>query len=201
MNQNKKNQKGQVEWLDSERLVDGFFTVDAITLRHELIAGGMTPPIKRFLLRRPDAVCAVVVNTDRQVMYFVRQFRVGPASKGDNAWMTELAAGLVDEGESCEAAVLREVAEELGFQATSASEITMIYTSAAIISERIYIYYIEVTDDQRVSDGGGIPTEHEDLEIIEVELSDLQRFRWESDLADCKTQIGLDWYLREKTGE
>jgi ADP-ribose pyrophosphatase len=198
MNQNKKNQKGQVEWLDSERLVDGFFTVDAITLRHELIAGGMTPPIKRFLLRRPDAVCAVVVNTDRQVMYFVRQFRVGPASKGDNAWMTELAAGLVDEGESCEAAVLREVAEELGFQATSASEITMIYTSAAIISERIYIYYIEVTDDQRVSDGGGIPTEHEDLEIIEVELSDLQRFRSEADLADCKTQIGLDWYLRVK---
>jgi ADP-ribose pyrophosphatase len=198
MNQNKKNQKGQVEWLDSERLVDGFFTVDAITLRHELIAGGITPPIKRFLLRRPDAVCAVVVNTDRQVMYFVRQFRVGPASKGDNAWMTELAAGLVDEGESCEAAVLREVAEELGFQATSASEITMIYTSAAIISERIYIYYIEVTDDQRVSDGGGIPTEHEDLEIIEVELSDLQRFRSEADLADCKTQIGLDWYLRVK---
>jgi ADP-ribose pyrophosphatase len=198
MNQNKKNQKGQVEWLDSERLVDGFFTVDAITLRHELIAGGMTPPIKRFLMLRPDAVCAVVVNTDRQVMYFVRQFRVGPASKGDNAWMTELAAGLVDEGESCEAAVLREVAEELGFQATSASEITMIYTSAAIISERIYIYYIEVTDDQRVSDGGGIPTEHEDLEIIEVELSDLQRFRSEADLADCKTQIGLDWYLRVK---
>jgi ADP-ribose pyrophosphatase len=198
MNQNKKNQKGVVEWLGSERLVDGFFTVDAITLRHELIAGGMTPPIKRFLLRRPDAVCAVVVNTDRQVMYFVRQFRVGPASKGDNAWMTELAAGLVDERESCEAAVLREVAEELGFQATSASEITMIYTSAAIISERIYIYYIEVTDDQRVSDGGGIPTEHEDLEIIEVELSDLQRFRSEADLADCKTQIGLDWYLRVK---
>jgi hypothetical protein len=63
MNQNKKNQKGQVEWLDSERLVDGFFTVDAITLRHELIAGGMTPPIKRFLLRRPDGGCGVGVST------------------------------------------------------------------------------------------------------------------------------------------
>jgi nudix-type nucleoside diphosphatase (YffH/AdpP family) len=133
-------------------------------------------------------------------MYFVRQFRVGAAAKGDDAWMTELAAGLVDAGESLEVAVLREVEEELGFRATSAQEITMIYTSAAIISERVYIYYIEVTDEQRISGGGGIPTEHEDLEIIEVKLSDLQEFRSESALPDCKTQIGLDWYLRTKMG-
>jgi ADP-ribose pyrophosphatase len=110
MKESSKDQ-GAIEWLESERLVEGFITVDAIMLRHELIAGGMTPPIKRFLLRRPDAVCAVVVNTDRQVMYFVRQFRVGAAAKGDDAWMTELAAGLVDAGESLEVAVLREVEE------------------------------------------------------------------------------------------
>jgi len=198
MSKNWNSKDGKVEWLDSKRLVDGFFTVDEITLQHELISGGLTPPIRRYLLRRPDAVCAVVVNTDRNTMYFVRQFRVGAAAKGDPAWMVELAAGLVDAGEMPETAVLREIREELGFEATNAQQIHMIFTSAAIISERIYIYYVEVTDAEKVSDGGGIPHEHEDLQIIEVPLAEIQDFVASALLTDCKTIIGLDWYRREK---
>jgi hypothetical protein len=47
MKESSKDQ-GAIEWLESERLVEGFFTVDAIMLRHELIAGGMTPPSSDF---------------------------------------------------------------------------------------------------------------------------------------------------------
>ena len=198
MNEDWKSQDGKVDWLASERLVEGFFTVDRITLRHALLSGSLTPPINRFLLRRPDAVCAVVVNMDRESMYFVRQFRVGAAAKGDPAWMVELAAGLVDEGETPDEAVIREIREELGFEVAEVQQISMIYTSAAIISERIYIYYVEVTNAQQVTTGGGIPDEHEDLEILEIRLSDIQEFMESTQLTDCKTIIGLDWFRREK---
>ena len=150
MSQDWQDKEGKVEWLDSQRLVDDFFVVDRLQLKHEMLNGSMTDPIWRFLLHRPDAVCAIVVNTDRNVMYFVRQFRIGPATKGDKAWMTELAAGLIDEGESPEHAVLREVKEELGFAPETARLVLKFYPSSAIISERIFLFYIEVTDNQRI---------------------------------------------------
>ena len=198
MNEEKTNDDKAIEWIDSERLVEGFFTVDKILLRHAMYSGGMSSPITRFLLRRPDAVCAIVVNTDKAVMYFVNQFRIGPATKGDPAWMTELAAGVVDEGETPLQAVLREVEEELGYRAEGAEQFAMIYPSSAIISERIYCYYIEVTDDQKVSDGGGNPHEHEDLEIIEIPINGVDDFVREAQLTDAKTLYSLVWFQREK---
>lgn len=201
MDENWKNQTGPVEWLGEERLIDSFFTVDLVKLRHGLQSGEMTPSLNRYLLRRPDAVCAVVVNTDKDVMYFVRQFRVGPASKGDPAWMVELAAGLVDDGENLEEAILREIREELGFQANTAEQISMFYPSSAIISERIYIYYVEVTEADRVTDGGGNPHEHEDIEILEIPLNQIRDFLEQAGLNDSKTMIGLEWYLRTRADQ
>ncbi len=200
MNENKNDDEKTVEWIDSERLVEGFFTVDKIRLRHTMYSGEMSPPLVRFLLRRPDAVCAVVVNTESNSMYFVRQFRLGPAAKGDPAWMVELTAGLVDEGETPLQAILREIKEELGFMVATAQEVTMLYPSSAIISERIFLYYVEVNNAQRVSDGGGNPHEHEDLEIIEVPLPMVESFMREERLTDAKTLIGLRWYLAGKAG-
>ena len=194
------DKEGKVEWLESERLIDDFFVVDRLRLKHEMFNGGMTVPIRRFLLQRPDAVCAVVVNTDRDIMYFVRQFRIGPAAKGDRPWMTELAAGVIDEGETAQHAILREIREELGFAADQAEQILKFYPSSAIISERIFLFYVEVTDNQRISAGGGIDAEHEDLEIVEVPLEEVGEFVEKSDMTDAKTLIGLQWYLAAKDG-
>ena len=191
---------GKIEWLDSERLVEGFFKVDKIKLRYSTYDGKMSPELSWYLLRRPDAVCAVVYNTDRDALYFVSQFRLGLAAKDDPAWTVELTAGVVEEGESREEAIVREIREELGFAVTHAEEVQKIYPSPAILSERIYLYYIEVTDDQRVSGGGGTDHEHEDLQISEVPLAELPDFIDKNDIIDSKTLIGLAWFMAVKAG-
>jgi len=193
-----KNEAGRIELIETERLTEGFFNVERIRFRHQTHAGHMSPELNWYLLRRPDAVCAVVRNIDRQILYFVRQFRLGMVEKGDNAWAVELAAGVVDPGESHLVAIKREVREELGFEVTAAREIQKIYPSPAILSERIFLYYIEVTDDQRRSEGGGTEDEHEDLEILEVTEGDLQDFILRSQITDSKTLYGLAWYLAER---
>ena len=198
MKEDQVGDQQQLEWLDSERLVEGFFIVDKVKLRHRTHAGHMSPELSWYLLRRPDAVCAVVLNTDRQTLYFVRQFRLGIAAKGDPAWTVELAAGVVDPGESRTDAILREVHEELGFEVTKAVEIQKMYPSPAILSERIYLYYIEVSDAQRVSDGGGTTDEHEDLEILEVPVNELSDFTDAYEITDAKTLIGLAWFMYRK---
>ncbi len=198
MSSESENETREIDWLDSERLLEGFFTVDKVTLRHRTNDGQMSPELSWYLLRRPDAVCAVVLNTARNVLYFVKQFRLGIAAKGDPAWAVELAAGVVDPGESHSEAILREVREELGFEVTQATEIQKIYPSPAILSERIYLYYIEVTDAQRVSDGGGTTHEHEDLEILEVPVKDLPVFIKQHEITDGKTLIGMAWFMADK---
>jgi len=191
VHENWKNKSGKIEWLRERRLIDNFFTVDIIELRHALLSGAMTPVLDRYLLHRPDAVCAIVVHTGKQGMGFVRQVRVGPAATGDPAWMVELAAGLVDTGEDPDTAILREIREELGFQPKRAEFVSVFYSSSAIISERIHIYYVEVDETDRISAGGGNPSEHEDIEIIEVPLDKVRDLLTEGGLNDAKTLIGL----------
>jgi len=194
----KKDTADRIEWIEIEQLTEGFFNVDKIRFRHQTHAGHMSPELSWYLLRRPDAVCAVVCNTDRQVLYFVRQFRLGMVEKGDPAWTVELAAGVVDPGESHHQAIIREVREELGFNITEAEEVQKIYPSPAILSERIFLFYIEVTDAQRVSSGGGTTHEYEDLEIIEVPVNEASGIIGRYQITDAKTLYGLAWYQSEQ---
>jgi nudix-type nucleoside diphosphatase (YffH/AdpP family) len=183
-------QREKVEIVDAELLLDGFFRVEKLRLRHRLISGDWSPLVERFLLRRPDAVCAMVHNTERDCIYLVRQFRPGAYEK-DRGWLYELAAGLVDGAESPLEALHREVDEELGFRFQNAQLLHRFFPSPGIISEQVFLYYIQVTDADKVSAGGGLATEHEDLEIIEVPISQLEIFMEANPIVDAKTLIGI----------
>ena len=104
-----------VEVLETKLLLDEFFHIEILKLRHTLISGEWSPALERYILHRPDAVCAVVHNTEQDCIYLVKQFRPAAYLK-DEGWLYELAAGLVDNNESKEDAIRREVMEELGFQ-------------------------------------------------------------------------------------
>ena len=187
-----------IEWISRETLMQGFFSIEKVRFKHGMFNGGMSPELNWYLLKRPDAVCAVVVNRDREVLYLVRQFRLGIAEKGDPAWAIELAAGVVDADETHDTAIIRELREELGFEVEHVQLIQKIFPSPAFLSERIFLYYIEVTDSQRISDGGGTEHEHEDLQILEVPLSELKTFLKTHANIDAKTLYGLAWFIAGK---
>jgi len=180
----------KVEIIDSELLLDGFFHVEKLRLRHKMISGEWSPVIERFLLRRPDAVCAVVHNTDRDCLYFVKQFRPGAFEK-EQGWLCELAAGLVDGEETPLEALHREVHEELGFRVQNTKLLDHFFPSPGIISERIYMYYVQVSDADKISEGGGLEHEHEDIEILEVPIEELDEFMVKNPIIDAKTLIGI----------
>lgn len=185
-----EKQDKKVELIDSELLLDGFFHVERLKLRHRLISGEWSSVVDRFLLRRPDAVCAVVHNTDRDCLYLVRQFRPGAFEK-EQGWLCELAAGLVDGDETPLEALHREVDEELGFRFQNAQLLDHFFPSPGIITEHIYMYYVQVTDADKVSDGGGLDDEHEDIEILEIPIRELDAFMVRNPIIDAKTLIGI----------
>lgn len=174
------------------RLLDDFFKVDEAQLRFERFDGSMSPPVRRLVFERGDSVAAVVVHRESGSLLFTEQFRFPTLDKGPG-WLLELVAGMVEPGATPEAAMAREIEEELGFRVARCEPIATFYVSPGGSSERILLYYAEVDDAARVSGGGGLATENEDIRIVRLAEAEVKARLSAGGFADAKTIIGLQW--------
>lgn len=177
-------------------LLDDFFKVEEAHVSYEKFDGTMSPPVRRLNLERGDAVAAVLNNRARQRVILVSQFRYATLAKG-TGWMTELVAGVVDEGETPEETVRREILEEAGYETEKLERISCFYSTPGITSERIFLYYAETRGDGPVAAGGGLTHENEDIQVLELPLDEALRKVESGEIADAKTIIGLMW-LKER---
>ncbi len=174
------------------RLLDDFFKVDEAEVSFERADGSMTPPARRLVFERGDSVAAVVVHRESHSLLFTEQFRFPTLGKG-SGWLLEVIAGMIDSGESPEAALRREIEEELGFAVARLEPISTFFVSPGGSSERIWLYYAEVTDSGRLSAGGGVAAEQEEIRIVRLSPDEAQAALREGRLPDAKTIIGLQW--------
>src|SRR5262249_37080831 len=104
----------KVEVLSRKRVFDDFFKVEEAYLRFERFDGTMSEAVRRLNLERGDAVAALLVHPGRGTVYLVRQFMY-PTLEKAGGWLDTVVAGMIDAGETPEAAVRREILEEAGF--------------------------------------------------------------------------------------
>ena len=115
---------------------------------------------KTEVFDRGNSVGALVYNTETKKYLFTSQYRVG--SEGV---MIEIVAGKIDEGETPQEAVKREIVEEIGYKVDTMLHITDMYLSPGGSKEVMALFYVEVSE--KIGDGGGI--EGENITIIEVD--------------------------------
>ncbi len=187
-----------VELLEKQRVFDEFFKIDSVLLRHTRFDGTMTPVLSRLIYRRNDAVAALLRHRERNTLILVEQFRPPVYLKGDEGWITELPAGLMDvDGEEPLDTMHRELLEETGYRAPELEHILTYYTTPGGATERMWLYYGEVTDDDRIEDGGGVDA-GEDLRVIEMTREQLATGIYDGTIVDAKTIIAVQWYLAHK---
>lgn len=182
----------KVEILDERRVYDGFFKLEEVTLRHERFNGEMSKVIKRLTFERGDAVAVLIFNIEKEELIFTNQFRL-PAHRKGEGWMTEIVAGMIDANESPEQAAIREVEEEIGYRVKMLRYIGTFFTSPGGSSERIILYYAEVRDMTRVSRGGGVIVENEDIQLVSVSFKSAWKDMQEGRICDAKTIVALQW--------
>jgi len=178
-------------------LFDNFFQIEAARLRYEKFNGEMSDELTYFNFKRKDGAACVVYNTDSQKVLLIKQFRYPPHRKHD-AWMVEIVAGLIDEGEAPEAAVKREIMEEIGYEVDHIEEISVIFTSPGISSERIFLFYAEVDNNGNKEIGGGLDNEHEDILMLEYTLEELDKSLKNNEIQDAKTIIACQYLLNKR---
>jgi len=174
-------------------ILEDVFKVEEAHLRHEKFNGEMSNVVRRISLERGDSVAVVIFNLNTNKIILVSQFRY-PAYKSGQGWLIEAIAGIVDPKEVPEEAARREVQEETGLTISTLEHISTFYPSPGGSSERIHLYYSEVSGESAKYKGtGGLVSEGEDILAVEVTLDEALSKIKSGEIKDAKTIIGIYW--------
>jgi ADP-ribose pyrophosphatase len=141
----------------------GFFRLEKFTLKHTLYQGGWSQDITRELFMRGNCVAVLLYDPDRDEVVLIEQFRTGGVLVPERAWLVEIVAGAIEEGETPEAVALRESEEEAGCTVQDMMLIKEFYTTPGGSSERISLFCGRVDTSEL---GGVHGLDHEDEDIL-----------------------------------
>jgi nudix-type nucleoside diphosphatase (YffH/AdpP family) len=188
----------RVNIIEKRRLLDDFFKVDEVRLTHERFDGSMSEEQRRLVFERGDAAAGLLVDPDRRKVILINQFRLPTRDKiAGGGWILETAAGMIRDGETPEACLIREVYEETGYQLTNADPVATFYASPGGSTERIFLYCADIRRTDKTGAGGGTPRDGEDIELVEIDLEDFFARLAAREFADAKIIIAGQW-LRDR---
>ncbi len=134
----------------------------------------------REVVRHPGAVCVIPVDEDQNVI-MIKQFRY-PFEE----ILYEIPAGKLEKGEDPYEAALRELEEETGVNAGKVDFIGTMYTTVAILDEKIHMYLAT-----GITYKNAHPDEGEFLEVEKIPLPTLVQMVMDGKIPDSKTQIAI----------
>lgn len=159
----------QFEILNSRTVYAGFFRLEQYTLKHTLFNGGWSSPLTRELFRRGNCVAVLLYDPNRDEVVVIEQFRVGAILQPQRAWLLEIVAGAIEEGETAEEVAYREAREEAGCEILDLIEIQSFYTTPGGSSEWLTLFCGRV-DSSKVGGIHGLNEEDEDIRVNAVKF-------------------------------
>ena len=169
---------------------DSYFKVDIARIE-EIDGGKVSSTYDRFKLTRPDAVGILVYNEDSKKVILVKQFRY-PIIHHTKENVLEIVAGKIDSGETPKQSAVRELFEEIGYKITEErlGNAMEIFASPGYSTEKIYIFLAVVKNsDKEYGCGGGLESEHENIEIVEMDIQEFVKKIKTNEIKDSKTII------------
>jgi ADP-ribose pyrophosphatase len=121
-----------------------------------------------------------IVPLDAGDVLLVRQFRA--ATGGD---LLEIPAGTLEPGEAVEAALDRELAEEIGLRGSRYERLLAFYPSPGILTEVVHLFLATGLEPHRLE------PEEEDLAVVRLPLLDAVARIASGEIRDAKSIIGL----------
>ena len=178
--------------IDREVAYKGFFRLEKYKLQHTLFQGGWSDEITRELFMRGNCVAVLLYDPYRDEVVLIEQFRVGAILNPDRAWLVEIVAGAIEEGESAEEVALRESVEEAGCEIEELMLINEFYTTPGGASERISLFCGKV-DTTNVGGIHGLDHEHEDILVSSVKFDEVYQMVESGRIESGIPIIAIQW--------
>ncbi len=184
--------RDDVEILQTETAWQGYFRIDRLRLRHRLFAGSWGQDITREVFERGHAAALLPYDPARDAVVLIEQFRVGALTADANPWLTEIVAGIIEDGETAEEVVRREAVEEAGCTVTDIEPVMDVFPTPGGSSERIAIFVGRV-DAAGIGGIHGLADEGEDIRVFTEPLdAALQRLA-DGGIANMTAVVALQW--------
>jgi len=153
--------------LRTEILSDNWYTLKKI-IYDELQKDGSWKKMTREVYDRGNGATILLYNKQKGTVILTKQFRLPTFLNGnDSGMMIEACAGLLDQ-DNADVAIKREAEEETGYKISEVKKIFEAYMSPGSVTEIIYFFVAEYSKDMKVSEGGGIEHEQENIEVLEL---------------------------------
>ena len=175
-----------------EVLSDNWYVLRRVDFAYQNRAGTWEDQ-QREAYDRGNGATVLLVDWDRDTILLTRQFRIPAYVNGHpDGMLLETAAGLLDD-EDAATAIRREAEEETGCRIRSIEPLFDLYMSPGSVTERVAFFVAEYQPSDRVTSGGGLADEGEDIEVIELDLDRAVAMVAAGEIVDGKTVLLIQW--------
>ena len=146
----------------------------------------------RETFERGDAATLLPYNLRQRTVVLVRQFRYPAYVNGYDDLLIETAAGLLDDA-SPQMRMRAEAEEETGYRLGEISKIFEAFMSPGAVTEKLHFFVAEYEPKMKIGSGGGIASEGEDIEVLELAIDQALAMIGDGRIVDAKTIMLLQY--------
>jgi len=175
-----------VKIIKSELLSDNWYILKKVTFEITR-EDGSTEIQTRESYDRGNGAVILLYNTAQKTVILTRQFRLPTYVNGnETGMMIEACAGLLDK-DNPEDCIRKETQEETGYKITEVQKVFEAYMSPGSVTEILHFFIAEYAKEMKVSGGGGLAHEQENIEVLELSITDAMNMIATGEIKDGKT--------------
>lgn len=182
----------KIKLIKTETLSENWAILKKITFDYLRKEGNWQTQV-REVYNRGNGTVILLYNKKNKTIILTRQFRLPTFLNGNpTGMMIEACAGTLEDS-SPEECIRRETQEETGYKIDNLERIMELYMSPGSVTEIIYFYIAEYSEEMKISEGGGIVSEQEEIEVMELSLDQALTMVDKGEIKDAKTIILLQY--------
>jgi len=173
-------------------LSNNWYTLKKVTFDY-LKNNGHWQTQHREAYDRGNGATVLLYNKELKTVVLTRQFRLPTYINGNETGMLiEACAGLLDR-DNPEDCIRRETEEETGYKISHVQKVFEAYMSPGSVTEILYFFVAEYTKDMKITDGGGLEHDQEDIEVLELPFDKALQMVNNGEIKDAETIMLLQY--------
>lgn len=182
----------KVKIIDIKNLSKAHYKLDKVDFEYQTKSGDWQTQ-SRECYDRGDGAAILLYNPTKKTVILTKQFRMPSYLNGNvTGMMIEVCAGLLDE-DNPESCIIKEVEEETGFKISNPKKVFKLYSTPGAVTEKIHYFVAEYNDEMKISTGGGLEEEHEEIEVLEINFDTALKMISKGEINDAKTVVLLQF--------
>ena len=180
----------EIKVTETKLLSDNWYILNKVTFSYQKENEKIQTHV-REVYDRGNGAGILLYNSIKKTVILTRQFRLPTFLNGNKTgMMIEVCAGLLDE-DNPEECIIRETEEETGYRIKKVEKVTQTYMSPGAVTEILYLFTGEYDESMKVSEGGGLDSEQENIEVLEYTFEEAYAMIESGEIVDAKTIILL----------